>query len=182
MNINLLPVVPKTRRFKFPIFLLVALVVLGASGLVALDVYEKLGKYNDEKAAYELVAADLERAEARLAASRAESKVFLDYNREFNEIQKGYYDVTKIFDAVAGLLPSQGYVNSLQLSEDGNMQLALEFPKILQVSQLIQVFTDTAWVDDVQAVASTAGDGAAELHLNMQIDLDKLLEGGETDE
>ena len=182
MNINLLPVVPKTRRFKFPIFLLVALVVLGASGLVALDVYEKLGQYNDEKAAYELVAADLERAEARLAASRAESKVFLDYNREFNEIQKGYYDVTKIFDAIAGLLPSQGKISSLSLSNDGYLRLGLELPRILLASQLIQVFDDTPWVQEVQSIISSAADGSAALDLNMKIDLDELLEGGETDE
>lgn len=182
MKINLLPIIPKTRRFKFPIFLLVAVLVLGASGLVAIDVYQKLGEYNAEKTAYERIAADLEQAEQNLAVSRAESKVFIDYYREFNDVQKNNYDVTLIFDAIAGLLPAQGYISMLSLSGDDYLSLNIEFPKVLTSSQAIQIFDDTPWVEEIRTVDSSFESGRTEMLLLMKINIDTLLEGSELDE
>lgn len=175
MQINLMPVIPKTKRFKFPIFLLVVILVVCASGLVASDVYQKLGIYNTEKEAYNKIAAERTRLEQQLVANREEGKIFADYYSKFNDVQQGNYDITHVFDSIAALLPEKGAINQLTLTEDGHLSLNLELPGVLTASQLIQIFINTPWVLSVNDVTSAVVDKMIELELNLTVDLDALL-------
>lgn len=178
MRINLMPVIPRTQRFKFPIFLIVAIIILGASGLVALDSYEKLQSYNQAKQEHDQLIVKKERLERELLANREEGQVFTDYYTLFNKADQGHYDWTIVLDAIAAELPENGVITKLNLTGTDQLLLGVELPSVILGSQLIQVFDDAAWTNDVSTVVSDFNEGELLLELALTVDFEPLLKEG----
>lgn len=178
MKINLMPVIPRTQRFKFPIFILVAILALGVSGLVALDSYEKMINYNQVKQEHSQLLAKKERIEQKLLDNREEGQVFTDYYTLFNEVGQGHYDWTIVLDAITAELPDKGVITRLSLTGTEELLLGLELPSVEVGSQLIQVLNDALWTKDVRTVVSDLHEDQLTLDLALTVDFEPLLKEG----
>lgn len=178
MRINLMPVVPKTQKFKFPIFIMVAALALGISGLVAFDAYGKARIYVQTKEEYQQIVAKKEALEAELLANRQESQTFADYYTLFNKANEGHYDWTIVLDAVAAKLPEDATITQLELIDYDQLSLSVDLPSVAVGSQLIQVLEDADWSDEVTTVTSDFYEDQLILDLVLLVDFEPLLKEG----
>lgn len=178
MRINLMPIIPKTQTFKFPIFIVVAILVLGISGLVALDAYEKVGKYNQAEEDLQQLVLKKELLEEGLIITQQDIQTFVDYYTLFNSATEGHYDWTIVLDTVAAELPEGAVIDYLELIEYDQLFLTVKLPSVALGSQLIQVLDDADWTREVTEVSSDYYEGQLTLDLALTADFLPLLKEG----
>lgn len=180
MEINLLPKVPKEKRFRFPISLAVAIIVLIPSGFIAWDALENRGDLVEQQRILQDLVNKSNYYSQQLAENKNDSQAFGDYFTELDLIRNQQIDWVLVFDELANKLPADGKIINLAYNGGDNLMMDVDFSSLNIGAQYIQLLETILWVDEIISVQSSTQAGNYQLEL--KIAPQTLLKGGEINE
>ncbi|MGD9677329.1 MAG: PilN domain-containing protein [Vulcanibacillus sp.] len=182
MEINLLPKIPNTKRYKFPISLIVAFFVFTPSVLVGWQAWENNNIINTQEEQLQAIENEHNYYEEQLLISKKESQLFKDYFTELNLLKNKNIDWVIVLDELASKLPSDAKITKLIYNGADSIMINSEFASIDIGAQYIQWLQTIDWIEEINSAQSQTQTDRYLLEIELKIRTQTLLEGGDLNE
>jgi len=149
MEINLLPEIPKTKRYQWLIVILAGLVVLGLSTLAGIHIWQKSQALTEKTELLEQLKKNREQKMELLNKSKTEIEIFTVYLNNYNNLINSHVNYVPFVDDFSQYLPEDGKLLMISWLEDGIVQLTGEFTSMDLIAKYVQFLNQLTWVDDV---------------------------------
>ncbi len=182
MEINLLPKIPNTRRFRFPISFIIAIVVLVPSGFIGWQAWGNSIILEEQQSILQDLVNKSDYYSGKLEENKTDTQLFEKYFTELNLIRDQHLDWVVLFDGLTSKLPTDAIITSLTYDGGESVLIDAEFPSINLGAQYIQWLETIDWVDEIKSAQSETQTGNYLLEIELKIEPQTLLKGGEVNE
>ncbi|OEF98056.1 hypothetical protein BHF71_03275 [Vulcanibacillus modesticaldus] len=176
MEINLLPEIPATKKFLWPIAIIAAILIISTSSLVSWHIWEKSRILADKNQQLELIKKQREQQQKILNKNKEDSQLFSAYLANYNSLIKKHVNLVPLIDDMSRLLPSNGYLYVVEWSEEGIINLIGEFPSLEVIGQYIQLLNELYWVKDISIKSVNESEFSLDLQSNQKSDRGQLMQ------
>jgi len=163
MEINLLPHVPTSHKYKYQIAVVVGIVVILFSAFIGFQLWHKNNVLEDKKLTLERLIDRRGMDTQELQQQQFISKLVVTYQNEYKRLKAVDIDWVPLIDQISKQLPKDAVIMQMNWSDEGIINMAGDFASLKQVGQYIQLLSDLEWIEEVQFVnAQSAMDQQAE--------------------
>ncbi|WP_339059933.1 hypothetical protein [Tepidibacillus marianensis] len=176
MEINLLPHVPTTQRYRFQIALIVGLVVILFSAFIGFQIWYKTNQIEKQKVVLQQLKSSHDLKGNQLNQEQRVTRLVQSYQEEYTKLKSADINWVPIIDEISKKLPSDGRILQMNWSDDGIIKMAGEFSSLESIGQYLQLLNRIEWVDDVQFVNAQAAstNGRIQVFLNVKMNTESL--------
>jgi len=194
MEINLLPEVPPSKKYRWPIAIIVGIALISASVFVSIAVWEKSRILTDKEDALQRLQADHDFYMKELNANREQLQLMTDYLEELENAKTKHVDWVSIVDPFIAKLPKDDKIIHMLSSSPNHLHVIAEFKSLSTAAEYVQWIKDVQWVDDVAFLHSSSnkteeywnrtekkgtGEVSYQVELEIKLNLQTLNEEGE---
>lgn len=152
MEINLLPELPASKKYLWPIAILAGTVMISLSAFVGLQLWEKSGILKEKTNLLNQLKEQHELRQTILNKSKEESQLFSAYLENYNEFKKMHVNLVPFIDDMSKRLPNSGYLTTIEWTDEGMIHLIGEFSSLDIIGQYVQLLEQLNWVEDVHVL------------------------------
>ena len=182
MDINLLPHVPTTKKYQWPIAIFVGAVVIVFGSFVGLQIWHKSSVLEENQITLERMKADREVKKNMLNKEKETSLRVETYLKDYQELLPTHVNWVAYVDEISKQLPSSGRIMSMAWSDEGTIEMQGNFPSIDLIGQYVQLLSKIEWVKDIDVpVIQESNTSNAEVAksgnvftIKVMVNLDKL--------
>jgi len=176
MEINLLPHVPKTQKYRFQIALIVGLVVVVFSAFIGFQIWYKTNQIENKKTILQQLKSSHGSKANEVSKEQRVYRLVKSYQEEYAKLKSADINWVPIIDEISKKLPGDGRILQMSWSDDGIIKMAGEFSSLESVGQYLQLLDHIPWVDDVQFVNAQAAstNGRIQVFLNVKTNSESL--------
>lgn len=156
MEINLIPQVPKEKKYFWPITIVLFIVVVSLCILVGFQLYEKK-EYIDEKQ-MELINLTKERGiiEEEVNIVSDDSELIINYLDEVDYLNANNIDWLPLLDELSIRLPFDAKLVNANITSNNLLSISGMFKTIESVGEYIQLLDQIEWIEEAQFISSEA--------------------------
>ena len=189
MEINLLPHIPTSQRYRYQIALIVGVVVVLFSSFIGFQIWYKNNQIEENQAKLAQLQSERQALNKKVQEQDQLSKLANTYQNEYSRLKAADINWVPIIDEISKKLPSDGKILQMNWSDDGIIKMAGDFASLESVGQYLQLLYSLEYVDQVQFVngqsAGEASGSRLQVFINVKINpeslyfINNLIPGGE---
>ena len=149
MEINLLPQVPKTKKYLWPIAIISAIVLISFSSIIGVDIWKKSNLLEEKKQVLEQLHEQRKEKQGSLAKDQENAQLINLYNENYKLLMATHVNIVPYIDELSTLLPQEGIITSVNWSDVGMMKVTGEFDALDMIGQYVQLLEQRDWVKGV---------------------------------
>ncbi len=182
MDINLLPHVPTTKKYQWPIAIIAGVVVIVFGSFIGLQIWHKSSLLEENQLILERMKADREVKMGVLNKEKETSLLVETYLKDYQELLPTHVNWVDYVDEISRQLPSSGRIMRMAWSDEGIIEMQGIFPSIDLIGQYVQLLSKIEWVKNIdvpviqESNASSQGVGYSGklFTIKVTVNLDKL--------
>ncbi|GBF10813.1 PilN domain-containing protein [Tepidibacillus sp. HK-1] len=152
MEINLLPQVPTTKKFLWPIAVVIGLIVIVYSSFVGLQIWSKSNQLTSQTQILEQLKKERKASTNQLNQLRQERQLPALYLETIKQLDSAHINWISLVDEISKKLPKDGNIISMSWKNNGKIEMIGYFHSLERVGQYIQWLNQIEWIKEANFI------------------------------
>lgn len=156
MDINLIPEVPKVKKYLFPIAILLIIIVIIIGVLIGLKYYEKSEEIKVKQSELENIVVQEGMFSEELKSKSENSDLIIEYLDVANNLISDSINWLPILDELSIRLPSDATIFDMSFYDENEINIEGTFSSLASVGEYIQLLNQVEWIEEANFINSEA--------------------------